>query len=173
MPRKAWRLLSDAYRKRLLRHGIDQKLYESGASLSQARGHRATPEHPQEVNPTKHARYVNTRAERAFPAFIYQDASDEDGNGVPPFEFAVHGNWTHQDKFKIARHWHMVKQADFTPENRIGALFTMFQGMRIGGHRGIPRYRFETRAGVILKWLRSTEPPLPYESLYEFAEDLT
>lgn len=173
MARKAWRLLSDAYRKRLLRNGINEQKYDTGASLSRARGHRATPEHPGEATQEKHARYINTRAERLFPAFIYQNASDEDGNGVPPFDFAIHGNWTTRDKFKIARHWHMVKQSDFTPDDDVEELFTMFHGVTIGGHRGIPQYTFETRAGVIIKWLRVTDLPLPYESLYDYAASLS
>lgn len=39
MARKGWDALSDAYRARLSRSGINQSAYESGASLHGARGH--------------------------------------------------------------------------------------------------------------------------------------
>lgn len=45
-PRKGWESLSPAYRKRLERGGISAKDYAAGKSLSKARGHGATPEHP-------------------------------------------------------------------------------------------------------------------------------
>ena len=38
--RKGWAQLSDNYRKRLLRGGINQQAYESGATLKAARGHK-------------------------------------------------------------------------------------------------------------------------------------
>jgi hypothetical protein len=40
--RKGWDQLSEAYRNRLVRGGINQQSYEAGASLKGARGH-ATP----------------------------------------------------------------------------------------------------------------------------------
>lgn len=47
MARKTWGALSENYRKRLERGGITKQAYESGASLSSARGHAATPERPE------------------------------------------------------------------------------------------------------------------------------
>ena len=44
--RRRWRDLSPAYRKRLERAGITWQAYYAGASLSKARGHMKTPEHP-------------------------------------------------------------------------------------------------------------------------------
>lgn len=40
-----WDSLSQAYRSRLERGGITRRDYESGKSLSKARGHGTTPEH--------------------------------------------------------------------------------------------------------------------------------
>lgn len=45
-PRKGWESLSPAYRKRLERGGISAADYGAGHSLSRARGHATTPEHP-------------------------------------------------------------------------------------------------------------------------------
>jgi hypothetical protein len=42
--RKGWESLSDSYRERLERGGIDRAAYSRGESLSSARGHAATPE---------------------------------------------------------------------------------------------------------------------------------
>lgn len=57
--RKSWESLSPAYRDRLSRGGITKSKYESGASLSKARGHAKTPEHPREAikNPQKFPGY--------------------------------------------------------------------------------------------------------------------
>lgn len=41
MARKGWDALSDTYRDRLVRGGIDRGSYESGASLHGARGHKS------------------------------------------------------------------------------------------------------------------------------------
>lgn len=46
MARKNWESLSGNYRARLERSGLTKSAYESGASLSEARGHAKTPEHP-------------------------------------------------------------------------------------------------------------------------------
>lgn len=57
--RRDWNALSNAYRSRLLRSGITKQAYEGGASLSAARGHQATPEHPKDVigNASRYRRY--------------------------------------------------------------------------------------------------------------------
>lgn len=46
---RVWSTLSPAYRARLEKGGITKAQYEAGASLSAARGHRETPEHPSEA----------------------------------------------------------------------------------------------------------------------------
>lgn len=57
--RRVWASLSSDYRTRLLRKGITQEAYESGASLTAARGHANTPEHPEDAarNPSKYQKY--------------------------------------------------------------------------------------------------------------------
>lgn len=61
--RRPWAALSVAYQRRLERGGITQTAYESGAALTGARGHRATPEHPQraEKNAARYLSYIRAR----------------------------------------------------------------------------------------------------------------
>jgi hypothetical protein len=44
--RKGWSELSEAYRKRLERGGVNKSAYERGDSITKARGHSSTPERP-------------------------------------------------------------------------------------------------------------------------------
>jgi hypothetical protein len=44
MARKGWDALSDSYRSRLSRQGVNKQAYESGQSLHKARGHVSQPE---------------------------------------------------------------------------------------------------------------------------------
>lgn len=62
--RRDWEALSESYRRRLERGGITRSAYESGASLSAARGHAKTPEKPERVakNPGKYADYTKRKA---------------------------------------------------------------------------------------------------------------
>jgi len=62
--RKPWRDLTAAYRKRLSKHGLTEKNYNTpeGARLRQtARGHGKTPEHPERANkqPARYREYLN------------------------------------------------------------------------------------------------------------------
>lgn len=59
--KRDWNALSSSYQSRLLRKGITQQAYESGASLKAARGHAHTPEHPEDVlkQPSKYKKYMN------------------------------------------------------------------------------------------------------------------
>lgn len=60
--RKGWDDLSESYRKRLERAGINKKAYTNGSSLSDARGHRNTPERPERAfKGTKTSRYGEYR----------------------------------------------------------------------------------------------------------------
>jgi len=60
-----WDSLSPAYRARLTRSGISRSQYESGVSLSAARGHARTPEHPQDAyKQSGRQRYKDYRRER-------------------------------------------------------------------------------------------------------------
>lgn len=60
-----WDNLSATYRQRLERGGITRAAYESGASVSAARGHAATPEHPSQAtrNPERFQAYLFKRDE--------------------------------------------------------------------------------------------------------------
>jgi hypothetical protein len=70
MARKRWEDLSPPYRRRLERQGITKSGYESGVSVTGARGHARTPEKPSRAsyNPVKYADY----------SFANQTAEDED-----------------------------------------------------------------------------------------------
>ena len=61
--RKIWAELSPAYRARLERAGVTERVYGSGASLQGARGHAATPERPgrAERHATVYANYIRAR----------------------------------------------------------------------------------------------------------------
>src|ERR1700722_16012146 len=61
--RKSWESLSPAYRTRLSRGGVTRGQYELGARLANARGHGATPEHPEDAakNPEKYREYNRKR----------------------------------------------------------------------------------------------------------------
>lgn len=65
MARKLWSALTEKYRNRLIRGGITEHSYNSGASLSAARGHASTPEHPEEAYKGKNAeKYAGYRFRR-------------------------------------------------------------------------------------------------------------
>lgn len=55
-----WEALSATYRGRLERGGVTRSAYESGVSLSGARGHAATPERPSRAvkHPAKYQAYT-------------------------------------------------------------------------------------------------------------------
>lgn len=62
MARKGWQTLSHGYRARLEKSGISRSDYESGHSLSKARGHSKTPEHPTDkIDKTKYPTYYAKR----------------------------------------------------------------------------------------------------------------
>ena len=65
---RSWDSLSDDYCKRLTRGGVTREEYESGASLSAARGHSTAPERPERAlkNLTKHTAYLD-RVPRNLP----------------------------------------------------------------------------------------------------------
>lgn len=56
-----WNALSDSYRHRLERSGISRRDYERGASVSAARGHAETPEHPSRATSESHPAYTARR----------------------------------------------------------------------------------------------------------------
>lgn len=62
MARKGWDSLSPNYRRRLEKAGLSKSDYESGVSLSKARGHAKTPEHGvKNVNKAKYPEYFSQR----------------------------------------------------------------------------------------------------------------
>lgn len=68
--RKGWQELSANYRNRLERAGITQKQYAAGKSLSKARGHSKTPEHPTDkISREKFRDYYDER-QRLMHEFI-------------------------------------------------------------------------------------------------------
>jgi hypothetical protein len=79
--RRAWESLSDAYRKRLARHGITKSQYENGRPLSGARGHAATPEHglkSAKRNPKKYGDYIRKRSVPSAPSAPSPGTAGED-----------------------------------------------------------------------------------------------
>jgi hypothetical protein len=77
MARRSWDSLSNNYRERLSRGGVTRGQYESGASLSRARGHGATPEHPREAykRPERYSGYIRKRESRPLPGETPEDAA--------------------------------------------------------------------------------------------------
>lgn len=73
--KRDWLSLSPKYKARLERSGVTAEAYESGtANLRAARGHAATPEHPQQAfrRPDLYPRYIRRRhaAGKPLPANI-------------------------------------------------------------------------------------------------------
>lgn len=91
-----WEGLDENYRARLERKGIDRAAYESGVSLKAARGHRETPERPQEAA----RRPDEFRAYRVRNA-KYIDVLTDDGLRRVRLDKA--------DRSKVARHWNAAK----------------------------------------------------------------
>ena len=58
-----WQALSPSYRARLERGGVSRSAYESGASVSAARGHARTPERPAQAlrQPARFPEYTTKR----------------------------------------------------------------------------------------------------------------
>lgn len=159
-----WERLSETQQRRYLRHGIGAREYESGVSLTAARGHKATPEHPHEAtrDRSRYSGYIakHPNAGKPFPAFVRQtDPYD--------IQMAIHDNWTTRAKTLIADHWNAIK--NYLYYGNFSRYFSGFSRTRIGGSRDIPRYAFETRQDVIDRFLQH-QHPLPFESLYEYAQ---
>lgn len=70
MARRTWDLLSANYRRRLERNGVTRSAYESGASLSGARGHAKTPERPERArkHPEQYPEYTRKRQRTGGPS---------------------------------------------------------------------------------------------------------
>lgn len=108
MARRNWVDLSDRYQARLLRGGIDQRAYERGESLSAARGHAQTPEHPLsagEVVPQRYERWFNERFNS--PIKMLTDQGEVWLVGVPM-----------KDRSVISGHWNAVQSYLFNKPMR-------------------------------------------------------
>ncbi|MER5542464.1 hypothetical protein ABT072_08395 [Streptomyces sp. NPDC002589] len=95
--RRDWSALSAGYRARLEKSGIDRAAYESGASLKSARGHRETPEHPEEA----------ARRPADFSAYRIRNAKyitvlTDDGPRDIRLDKA--------DRSRVAEHWNAAKE---------------------------------------------------------------
>ncbi|QUH03825.1 hypothetical protein HUO13_26105 [Saccharopolyspora erythraea] len=166
--RKSWESLSDAYRRRLERGGISRQAYESGASLSAARGHRSTPERPADAvrNPGRYAEYLarNPNAGKEFPAFVWQ----ADPNNLRP---DVRDNWSRRDKTTIAKHWNAVARHRMSHDDQFARLLGRFENTYVGGYGGIPKQPLETRQSVIDQFIQQQTEDR-FETLYEYAAQL-
>lgn len=96
--RKSWDDLSPGYRDRLISEGITRESHAAGADLKGARGHRSTPEHPQEAkrNPQQYTEY----RERQNAKYIQGITKD----GVQLLKLSA------RDRNTVARHWNAVEQ---------------------------------------------------------------
>ncbi|ANZ18305.1 hypothetical protein O1L44_20820 [Streptomyces noursei] len=94
--RREWSALSDGYRSRLERKGIDRAAYESGASLKSARGHKETPEHPRDA----------ARRPADFTAYRVRNAKNINvltDNGLRRVRLDK------ADRSKVAQHWNAAR----------------------------------------------------------------
>lgn len=97
--RRNWEVLDDTYRARLERAGITQSAYESGESLSAARGHAHTPERPIPSNepvPKRYQKWFNSRYKT--PIRMLTEDGDRILVSVSP-----------KARSLIASHWNAVK----------------------------------------------------------------
>jgi len=108
MARRKWAELSATYRGRLERSGIGQSAYERGESLSAARGHAQTPEHPLAADaevPKRYERYYNEKFNN--PIKMLSDQGEVWLVGVPM-----------RDRAAIAGHWNAVQSYLFNKPMR-------------------------------------------------------
>ncbi|MER6050036.1 hypothetical protein ABT168_21750 [Streptomyces sp. NPDC001793] len=91
-----WKGLDKNYRARLEKAGIDRAAYESGVSLKSARGHRETPERPEEAA----RRPADFTAYRVRNAKYINVLTDEGLRRV---------RLDKADRSKVARHWNSAK----------------------------------------------------------------
>jgi hypothetical protein len=178
-----WSELSQNYRERLERHGYTKEMHEAGVPKNAARGHANTPERPTDAikDPERYSGYLDRRKEagkdmpvieddpnagEAFPAFVERDDPLD-------LDIAVHRGWSPRDRGMIARHWNGIGQYNMAKKesNAFAKHVGRFKNKTVGGYRGIPKYKLETRRDVIDFYLQlQTEEP--WETLYEYAASL-
>lgn len=127
--RKQWGDLSPAYRRRLERGGITRSDYERGASLSAARGHKHTPERPEQAkrNPQRYRKYLQAR--QPIRVITTQGIITVDG-------------LRRKDRSTAAKHRNAVgRYLDNGKTDSLGK----FDGVTVGEYDGVPIYELETR----------------------------
>lgn len=115
--RGLWTALKESYRKRLEKNGITRRMYESGASLSKARGHGKTPEHPEDA-------YKGKNAEK-YAEYRYRKAQRKIKTGIAKRQSAVERAREYADKPEWAR------KKPYWPGNEEAAFWREYQ--RLGG----------------------------------------
>jgi hypothetical protein len=103
--RKAWESLTPKYRARLSRGGVTKTSYQRGDSLSKARGHANTPEHPREAarKPERYREYLRKRqgpGYRPVPAKTPEDEAYELNEARDNAYRNMHGRLQHYIKYK-------------------------------------------------------------------------
>jgi hypothetical protein len=137
--RKGWDELvndngeSTAYRRRLERAGITRAAYENGASLKSARGHKHTPERPQQAqrNPQRYEKYLQSRK----PMRVITTDGITTLSGLRK-----------KDRSTVAIHWKAVDKYLGTGDSRA---LDAFEGVTVGGYKDVPIYELETRLDPI------------------------
>jgi len=112
--------LTPAYRRRLERGGVTRKEYESGASLSGARGHAATPERPTRAdNKPGYAGY--RKRQDAKPMHVVSTS------GV-----LIVAGMTKADRSIVGHHLNAVKR--YLDYGRSGSQLPSFKGKTVTGY---------------------------------------
>ncbi|WP_346056949.1 hypothetical protein [Amycolatopsis dongchuanensis] len=143
--RKSLFEMKPAQRRRLLSNA------GRGKTRTQARGHGATPERPQQADrhPQRYAEYQAARV-KALPVAV----KDE---GV----IRVAG-LNKRDRSKVAKHHNAINKY---LDSGIDMDLARFEGRTVGGYGGIPRYELETRLQPIEDW--GNQGQFDYESFYQ------
>lgn len=151
MARRNWSDLSDGYRARLARAGIDRTAYESGESLKGARGHRSTPEHPREAErrPEQYKEY------RARKAGLGKDISVITVSGVRELKLNA------ADRRRVAEHWNAVHKYMRGTEDALEP----FAGLDVKDQRTKQSVELETNPTAI--WIYTHNRQVNIPSIYE------
>jgi hypothetical protein len=147
--RKQWDDLSPAYRRRLERAGITRADYERGVSLSAARGHKHTPERPEQAkrNPKRYKKYLQAR----MPIRV-----------VTTQGITVVDGLRKKDRSRVARHWNAIGR--YLDTGKTDSL-SKFDGVTIGGYDEVPEYELETRLDPLDDYQNTGD--IEVDSIYE------
>lgn len=117
--RRSWDSLSPAYRRRLERSGLTRAGYESGASLTGARGHGTTPERPDRQD--RRAGYAAYRAQRSQPMRVITTSGIVTLSGM-----------TSADRSLVGRHLNAVRW--YLVNGSAGSRLPDFDGATVTGY---------------------------------------